>query len=105
MGPRHLPNLRHDGLLLFSDERRFVQIIDLAQHSALHDRPALVILDIPSPHGPIERNVLGEALLLKVPDGIVVRVGQEMHHVGIRCANVGFEVVHEHCAVALRVAW
>lgn len=71
------------------------QISDLGQHHTLHDRPALVILDVPYPAVATELDLLGEALFLEVPDGIVVGIREEVIDRWVGSSDVVFERVHE----------
>ena len=94
MRPGHVPNLGQNGFPLLSEDIRLCEIVDFAQHCTLHDRAAFVIFDVPGPYRPIECDFLGEALLFEVPDGIVVCVGEKVHHAWVCDGNVVFEVIH-----------
>ena len=78
-----------------------LEVPNLGHHRTLHDRPTLIILDIPNPPLSIEADLLREALLLEVSDGIIVGVCKEMidHWVGF--ADVIFEGVHQVGTVPL----
>lgn len=98
---RHLADLGEDCLSLLRDDVDFIKIVDLAQHGALHDRPAFVVLDVPCPHRAIKCDLFRKALLLEEYYCKIVGVGEEVHHIGVCAFDVLFEVVHEHATVAL----
>jgi hypothetical protein len=87
-------------LLLLEKHLARLEIPDLWDHATLHDGTSLVILDVPHPERPVQRNLLGEALLLEVSNGIVISVGQKMHHrrSGL---DVVLQVSHQMCTVTL----
>lgn len=68
------------GLLLLGEHAAHLQITDLGEHGTLHERATLVILNVAHPDRFIECNLLGEALLLEVSNGIVIGVGKEVHN-------------------------
>lgn len=103
MASAHMPHLTQHRLLLCHKDLLLVQIVHLGHQRTLHDRTALIILDIASPKVLVQRDILGKALLLKVPDSIVVSAGKEIVHARIGFADVCFEVVHEHPTVAFHL--
>lgn len=88
-----------DGLFLLLDKVPRFEVFD-RKHRALHDRSALVVLDVPDPHRPIQSDVRRKSLFLKVPDGVVVGVGKEMLDIK-SILDVVLELGHETRAVAL----
>ena len=70
-----------DGFLLPCQHAGRCQVADAWDHGALHDGSTLVILDEAHPFDSIQRDLLSEALLFEVADGVVVGVGQEVFHI------------------------
>lgn len=99
MGFAKSTDLSLDAFLLFQQHSPHFQISNARQHTTLHDGTALVILDITHPDGPIQGNFLSKTLFLKVPDGIVIRVCEEVHHVR-GSFDVVLEMGHEMGAIA-----
>ena len=89
-----------DALLLLEQHAAALEVADLGDHAALHDSAALVVLDVSHPTALLESDLLGEALLLEVANGVVVGVGQEVHDVG-GGLDVVLQMRHEMGAVAL----
>ena len=92
-------DLRVCALLLFQKHAPGLEVADLGHHAALHDCAAFVIFDVAHPARLFEGDFLGEALFLKVADGVVVGVGEEVHNLGGRF-DVVFEMGHEMGAIA-----
>lgn len=94
------PYLRVRTLLLFEQHAAGLEVADLGHHAALHNRAALVILDISHPTRLFECDLFRKALLFEVADGVVVGIGEEVHDArgGL---DVVFQVRHEMGAVAL----
>ena len=92
--------LGEDGFTLLDDHLARFQVADFRDHRTLHDGASLVVLDVAHPQVLVQRDVLREALLAEVADGVVVGVGQEVLDLGgVRFDEV-FEVRHQVCAVA-----
>ena len=92
--------LGQDGFALLDNHLARFQVADVRHHSALHDGTSLVVFDVAHPEVLVERDVLREALLAEIADGVVVGVGQEvLDFGGVRFDEV-FEVRHQVCAVA-----
>lgn len=93
-------NLGLDTFLLLKKHTALLKVPHTIQHGALHDGAPFVILDIPHPHAPIQRDLLGKALLLEVPNGVVVSIREEVHDVA-GGLDVVLEVGHHVGAVTL----
>ena len=76
----------------------YFEVSDPRDHGALHDCTSFIIFDVAHPARLLKCNVFGETLLLKVPNSVIVRVGEEMLY-WRRGFDVVLEVGHEMCAV------
>ena len=83
-------DLRVGAFLLLEEHATALEVTYLRHHGTLHNGTALVVLDIAHPTRLFERDFLGEALLLEVADGVVVRVGEKVHDL-----RSGLDVVFE----------
>mmetsp|Transcript_7213 Transcript_7213/g.30726 ORF Transcript_7213/g.30726 Transcript_7213/m.30726 type:complete len:359 (+) Transcript_7213:370-1446(+) len=95
---RELAHLLVHRVPLLADHHREVRVRDLRGEVALHDRPAVVLLDVPDPLLALHHHVFREALLLEVPDGVVIRERDEVRH-ALLLAHVLLQVVHQARAV------
>ncbi len=104
--------------LLLENHASGLEIADLGDHGTLHDGATLVVLDEAHPARFLERDLLGETLLLKVANGVIVGIRQKMHDIRrrfdiilvnsisnaahvYRSSNTHFEMRHQMCAVPL----
>mmetsp|Transcript_67363 Transcript_67363/g.179843 ORF Transcript_67363/g.179843 Transcript_67363/m.179843 type:complete len:496 (-) Transcript_67363:59-1546(-) len=76
-----------------------VEVVDVGVDEALHERRALVVLNVGRPPRALHRDGLVEALLLEVAHGEVVGVGQEVVE-AVHLAGEVLGLVHEPRAVA-----
>ena len=88
------------GLLLLGQHLGGGEVPHVRDHGALHDGAPFVVLDVAHPQRLVEADVLGEALLLEVADGVVVRVGEEVLDLGRVGLDKVLEVGHHVRAVA-----
>jgi len=93
----NLVNLANHKVSLALDRVRNVFVIDTLMNFTLHHGRARVIFDITFPSGLRHLEVLGEALLSEVLDGVIIRIGHEI--LKANCLGVGFQTVHESCTV------
>ena len=91
-----------DALLLLEEHAAHLEVAHAGQHGALHYSAAFVVLDVPHPDLLVEGDLLSESLFFEVPDGVVVRVRQEVHHIARRL-HVVLEVGHHVCAITLNL--
>ena len=67
-------DLSLNAFLLLEEHTAHFEISDAREHRALHDRSTFVILDISHPDLLIQRDLLGEPLLLEIPNRVIVRI-------------------------------
>jgi hypothetical protein len=79
----------------------YIEVPHLGQHRALHDRSALIVLDVPNPLFAIERDFFGEPLFLEIADSIIIGIGEEVVDRRVDFPNVILERVHQVRAVPL----
>ena len=92
-------NQRINYLLLFPNNGRKFGINDARIELAAHERGALVVFDVAVVDVLGQLDVLAEALLLEVADGVLVGECEKVQHVVLDV--VVFDVVHQVGAVAL----
>ena len=68
------------GFLLLEQYTANFEIPYSREHRALHKYPSFIIFNISHPDRPSESDLFGNTLFLKVAGGIIVGVGQKMHH-------------------------
>ena len=91
--------LRRDCFFLLEQHAANFKIPYSRNHSTLHYRSALVILDIAHPTGFLQSDLLCKSLFLEVSDCIIVGVCEEVLDRGC-CSDIVFQVGHEMCSVA-----
>ena len=88
-----------NGFLLLEQHAPRFEVADPGYHGTLHDCTTLIIFDVAHPFRLLERDLLCKALLLKIPNGIIVGIGEKVHDVG-GSLDVVFEMRHEVGAIA-----
>ena len=58
----------------------YLQIPYLGKHRALHNGTSLIILNVSHPERFFKCDFLRKALLLEIPNSVVIRIGQEVHN-------------------------
>ncbi len=95
-------DLGKNGFFLLEEHTTGFEIANLWDHGTLHNRAALIVLDVTHPARFLECDLFGETLLFEVADGVIIGVGKEMLD-----RRGGFDVVfkmgHKMRAVALNL--
>lgn len=95
-------DLGENSFFLFEEHPSGFEVADFGDHSTLHDGTAFVILDIAHPARLLEGDFLGKSLLLKIPDGVIVGVGEKMLDGG-GGLDIILQVGHQMSPVALNL--
>mmetsp|Transcript_10742 Transcript_10742/g.27581 ORF Transcript_10742/g.27581 Transcript_10742/m.27581 type:complete len:207 (-) Transcript_10742:247-867(-) len=96
-----LTHLLHDRLALLLGSLARREVIDRRVDHALHQRCALVVLEVALPSLSLHGDLLFEALLAKVADGMVVGVGE--HALDAVTLALLLDLVHYPSAVSLHL--
>mmetsp|Transcript_4676 Transcript_4676/g.15617 ORF Transcript_4676/g.15617 Transcript_4676/m.15617 type:complete len:331 (+) Transcript_4676:610-1602(+) len=98
----HFAHLGLHSLALFANLIDKIHVRDVTVELTLHNRPAVVLFNVPKPLFALHHDLLGKPLLLKVPHRVIIGKRDEMRHIFL-LLGVLFNVIHQSRTVSFHL--